>query len=350
MMDFSIVSLDQLVVHKIGNKLNEEPLQISKKTLELKDEGVSNVLIQYFLKPFKSEVFYQFEAVPDLENNLLYSLSDAIFKNNELFHENSVHIANHLYETTNHPNIKEGELYVAYIQDCKLGDEYFDAIGLFKSENKETFLRVFLKEEDEFDLTCENGVNINKLDKGCLIINTKRDEGYKILMVDNTARSEGVAQFWQEDFLQAKMHEDKYFHTQNYMNLCKGFADEVFNPANDIDRTEQMKLMKNSVDYFSNHKEFDQHDFESQVMGDPGVIEAFNNYKQEYAEKNDIPFMADFDVSSDAVKSNKRFFKSVLKLDKKFHVYVHGGHNYIERGFDDNRKMNFYKLYFDEEF
>jgi len=41
-------------------------------------------------------------------------------------------------------------------------------------------------------------------------------------------------------------------------------------------------------------------------------------------------------------------FKSVLKLDKNFSVYIHGNRNMVEKGEEaDGRK--FYKLYYDNE-
>ncbi len=46
---------------------------------------------------------------------------------------------------------------------------------------------------------------------------------------------------------------------------------------------------------------------------------------------------------------NKKFFKHVMKLDKNFHVYVHGNPELIERGFDEQRQMKFYKLYYTNE-
>jgi len=41
--------------------------------------------------------------------------------------------------------------------------------------------------------------------------------------------------------------------------------------------------------------------------------------------------------------------KSVVKLDKNFHIYVHGRHDYIERGYDEAKGMKYYKLYFTNE-
>ncbi|MBN2668770.1 MAG: hypothetical protein JXR60_06030 [Bacteroidales bacterium] len=50
-----------------------------------------------------------------------------------------------------------------------------------------------------------------------------------------------------------------------------------------------------------------------------------------------------------AVKSNKKYFKSVIKLDKSFHVYVHANPENLEKGFDKERDMKFYNLFYKEE-
>jgi hypothetical protein len=39
-----------------------------------------------------------------------------------------------------------------------------------------------------------------------------------------------------------------------------------------------------------------------------------------------------FSISAEAVKKQSRVFKSVLKLDKNFHIYIHGDKELIERG------------------
>jgi hypothetical protein len=49
-----------------------------------------------------------------------------------------------------------------------------------------------------------------------------------------------------------------------------------------------------------------------------------------------------------AVKKQQRIYKSVLKLDKNFHIYIHGNTDLIEKGVDmDGRK--YYKIYYQEE-
>ncbi len=55
-----------------------------------------------------------------------------------------------------------------------------------------------------------------------------------------------------------------------------------------------------------------------------------------------------FEISVQAVKKQTRIFKSVLKLDKNFHIYIHGNNELIEHGIEkDGRK--FYKIYFENE-
>jgi len=55
-----------------------------------------------------------------------------------------------------------------------------------------------------------------------------------------------------------------------------------------------------------------------------------------------------FDISKQAVKKQARVFKSVLKLDKNFHIYIHGNRDLIEQGVDNNGRK-FYKIYYEEE-
>ncbi len=78
-------------------------------------------------------------------------------------------------------------------------------------------------------------------------------------------------------------------------------------------------------------------------------MNSFGRYKEEFAEKNSLSLGDDFEISPTAVKSQSRISKSVIKLDKNFHLYVHGNKEMIERGYDEQRGLNYYKVYFREE-
>ncbi len=65
-------------------------------------------------------------------------------------------------------------------------------------------------------------------------------------------------------------------------------------------------------------------------------------------DDNDINVSGNFEISVQAVKKQARVFKSILKLDKNFHIYIHGDRNLIEQGEEkDGRKYN--KIYYKDE-
>lgn len=78
------------------------------------------------------------------------------------------------------------------------------------------------------------------------------------------------------------------------------------------------------------------------------MIKSFRSFDSNYREENDIELTDNFDISPQAVKKKAKVFKSVLKLDKNFHIYIHGNSELIEQGVEkDGRK--FYKIYFQQE-
>jgi hypothetical protein len=78
------------------------------------------------------------------------------------------------------------------------------------------------------------------------------------------------------------------------------------------------------------------------------MIESFRQFGSRYTESHDFDIASQFDISAMAVKKQARVFKSVLKLDKNFHIYIHGNTDLIEKGIDDNGRK-FYKIYYQDE-
>ena len=58
-------------------------------------------------------------------------------------------------------------------------------------------------------------------------------------------------------------------------------------------------------------------------MHQPEVMASFNEYKNNFQIEREIEIEDGFAISESAVKKQARIFKSVLKLDKNFHVYIH---------------------------
>lgn len=339
--------IDNLIIHYVGNPQREEVIEYSNLTVDIEDEQINDLLKHYFLHAFKDKPFQKFTHPSDLSFNEVYRFARQMFFNKADFISNSKHIARHLFDSTEHPQILAGELYITYFKGMLLDDEEFDAIGIFKSENKESFIKVF-NQNKTFQVAAEQGINIHKLDKGCLIINNNADDGYRVIVVDNINKS-GEAKFWKDEFLKVAPFEDEYFQTHQYLNLCKSFCKEVLTPQNDVSKIDQLAVQDRSIKFFKEKNNFRVEDFQEEVMQVPEVIDAFKKYKVEYEEKEEIQIPDEFEISEVATNKNKKFFKSIIKLDKNFHIYVHGAHDRMEKGIDKDKGMSYYKLFFEKE-
>ncbi|MBW4889463.1 nucleoid-associated protein [Mucilaginibacter sp. HMF5004] len=342
-------ALSALSIHRVGNKLLDEFYVLSDNPIAIKDELLGKLLMQYFLSPFeKVNEVYRFMHSSELTLNELFHFCTEVFDNPNRFHEVSEQITKYLFDQTNHPKIKAGELYIALFKDVQIEGDLLDAIGIFKSENKETYLKVY-PDTGGFNLEYEpDGININKLDKGCLIFNTEKEDGYKVLVVDQTNRN-NEAVYWKDDFLKLKIRNDSFNQTSNTLSIYKNFVSEKLDDQFELTKADKIDLLNKSIKYFKENETFDLDEFGDEVLGNPQAIESFKTYKQQYETDHETEIGDTFDISGAAVKKQSRVYKSVLKLDKNFHIYIHGNKDLIEKGFDDEKTMNYYKVYFKEE-
>jgi hypothetical protein len=78
------------------------------------------------------------------------------------------------------------------------------------------------------------------------------------------------------------------------------------------------------------------------------LIKSCRKFKDQFRGEKAIEFADGFDISNQAAKKQSRVFKSILKLDRSFHVYIHGDKSLIEKRVEkDGRK--YYKIYYKEE-
>ena len=336
--------ISELSLHLVGNKIADDGIKLSKNTICIYSQMEQNLFL-YFLTPFISEDYYCFHHESDLSLNEVYLYVSKIFKNKDLLYEQSVNLAKHLYEQSTHPKIKGGEFYTVYFKDCILDGETLDAIGLFKSENKDTFLKV-IRQNGNFNLESQKGINIKKLDKGCLIFNKEQESGYVVAVVDNAGRGT-EAQYWINDFLHVHKRKDGYANTQNFMSFTKKFITEKLPKDIEISKADQIELLNKSIQFFKVNDLFNIDDFDNEVMAEPNLIKKFHHYKKEYEEQSDTLIDDKFTISEAARKKQQRLYKRVIHLDKKIQIVIDGNRQNIEQGAD--KKGKFYKIYYDEE-
>jgi len=339
-------NLTEIALHFVGNKTVDHLLKLNDDLLSIDDELADLITNAFFERFSKSFEEYEFTHASSLDFNEVYTFAKEIFENNEKLQSNSQKIAQELYQQTNHPNIKDGELYVGLFSNCELNGAYVDAIGIFKTEVKNDFLEVHA-EIGNFEIAHKQGIDLKKIEKGCVIYNTKAAEGYSVKIFDNQNRG-ADAQYWTNDFLGLQPIANEYQQTNEFLGMAKEFISNQIENEFEVSKTEKIDLLNKSVEYFKEKDEFSKEEFVQEVFGDEEVIESFNGFDDSYQETHELELEDNFEISSDAVKKQARAFKKILKLDKNFHIYIHGDSDKIEKGVEEDGRK-FYKVYFEEE-
>ena len=346
MKKINLGKLNKLIIHNIGNKGSADGVRFSDEMTNF--ESVEEIINKLIVSNFKFDELYQFHFLPHLDLNPVYSFVSSIFSDTEYenFIEHSKNVGRYLYDKSTHPQIKSGELCVFYMNDSSIDDEVTDCIGIFKSENKETVLKIEDK-KTSYGLSDVSGINIHKLDKGCLIFNLEKEKGYLVALVDNTNKNI-EAQYWKDEFLSVKPQRNEYHQTNEFLGITKQFVTKQLDEDFDVSKADKIDFLNRSVDYFKKNETFDKQEFEEEVFGDSNVIESFRKFDQTYRQENEVELADSFEISAQAVKKQARVFKNVLKLDKNFHIYIHGNREMIEQGVDENGRK-YYKIYYEEE-
>jgi hypothetical protein len=351
MVVFSEAELLKCIVHKVGNKSRNESLFTSERSLEL-TEDILDSLHKYFFKPFKKQQdFYKFtHNSGDTSRNDLFHYCDMLFHDQSKFEEISMQIARHLFEQGTHPQIKTGECCVAYFDNMVIEGEPVEAVGIFKNESKDQFLKI-VDGHSQINLKPDEGINTNKLDKGCIIFNTEKDSGFRLLTIDANAYD---TQYWNEKFLQVVPDATDSFYTSKTFEMVNSFANELVNEEEAPQ--ERIQMLDRTVKYFEEKEKFDVDDFVDEVIQTDAYKEQFKDYKQKFQEDNHFEPREEesFQIDEKRVKESKKQIKSTIKLDGQIQIKLNFNNesqvdHYLERGYDNEKQMNFYKVYFREE-
>lgn len=368
MLNLYNTHIESLSVHRVGNMAKKEEIFLSKNPYPLNDE-ITGHLKEYFFKPFreKEENYFRFAHEVDLEYNELYSIANEVFNNPNTLHSHSLRVAQLLYEQSNHKHIHSGELYLVYLTNIHLDNAYTEAIGIFKSEIKSDFFQ-FEDSENQIDILIQKGVNLEKLDKGCLIFNVNKDEGYKILSVD---RNRYDAKYWMNNFLNIEPLTDDTYLTKKYLKFCQDFAKEVVLPAED--KQQEVLFMNRAINHFAKNDEFEETHFLNDVLSDKFFIKEnfdeqgeviqhepvdfiaeFRNFKEEKGAKYSIEDVSNFPIVNKAVNETRKKIKNVIDLDTNIQIRLdfvnpESAEKYVEKGWDEQRQMYYYLVYFREE-
>jgi len=349
MINLYATQIESISIHRVGNKNKSEGVFLSEEPIRLNDE-TTGLLKEYFFKPFreKEENYYKLANDVDVEFNELFKIVSKVFEDPSKSHLNSKKIASLLFEQSNHPHIKSGEVYVAYLSGLLLDNKKVDAIGIFKSELKHDFIQ-FEEKDSNLNIVIQQGININKLDKGCLIFNVDKDEGYKVLSVDSNKYD---TKYWLENFLGVNPLSDDNFKTKSYLKFCQNFAKDVVLPAED--KQQEVLFMNRAVNHFAKNDAFEESNFLNEVMENPELIPEFKHYKTEKGPKFSIEDVSNFDIANKAVSDARKKIKNVINLDTNIQIKMdfinpESAEKFVEKGWDEEKQMYYYLVYFNKE-
>ena len=108
-----------MIVHHVGNKSNGEGVGFSEKNVNL--EGIEQDIKKLLRKSFEMDDLFRFYFESTIDLNPIYSFCKTIFNDNDSFIAQSKHIAKILYESSNHPKIKSGDVSILYLKGCTVG-------------------------------------------------------------------------------------------------------------------------------------------------------------------------------------------------------------------------------------
>ena len=341
-------SIPKLIIHKIGNKFNDTRNVFSEAPIVF-DEDSYNLMLPYLLKPFGNLTeSFRFHHHADINLNEINSYSQRLLKEEDFFLEASKNILLHLFEQSNSAQIKTGDVIIALFDDIEFNEVQTNAIGIFKIESKTNFFQTYM-EGNSLDVVVQKGISTKKIDKGCLIVNYQDDEGMVVLSVDNNNYD---AQYWIKNFLNVKYADDKNNHTQSYIELCKDFSEEVL--KSDFSTQEQSHFLAKTVDYLKENDTVNIHDFKEEVFEDEDQKNLFDDYKKLFESDKEMLIRNQFHVSEAVLKKQKQKLKTEIKLDTHIQIKLDveapdASSEYLELGYDEEKKMKYYKVYFNEE-
>jgi hypothetical protein len=337
------------ILAKIGNPLREEGLQTSKEVFEIAEEDRA-ALTSMFLKPFKNLTAHRFTHHASLEQNEIHQYVKEIFGKPEQLLDKGVQIAQRLYAKSNHPNIKSGDLCITFMEGIEIEDQpAAQALCILKSESVAPFLTITPKGGD-LHLSTEHGIQPDKIDKGCLIIDHWSGKGYYVLTFD---RSSGDARFWVREFLGVEPVPDASFLTNTYAKMAVSFLEEQRALApedDDVPPWETAAPAREALEYFAQRDAFELDDFQQQVLREPETIQQFADHRARFEQEQGQSLPTQFEISKKDLTKAKRSINSVIRLDSGVEIHLKAPLGQeppsLERGYDDQRGMKYVKVYY----
>lgn len=351
-LDFENARIEGLVLAKVGNPSRDEPLQTSKQLFAVSEED-QKLLTPIFLKPFGNLIGHRFDHHASLEQHEMNGCATGIFKDEDALLEKGREIAQRLYSKSNHPNIKSGDLCMSLIEGIACEGETKRAICILKSESVTPFLSISTK-GDDLELHTEQGINPERIDKGCLILEHFGAKGFYVLTFD---RAGAESRFWVRDFLGVVPIADPTLVSRRVAEMAVN-AVAGGDPVEGDDAPapwERKKAAKDALGYFKGNKNFSLAEFEEQALRTPEARARFAEERRLAEEDEGLKIEDGFAIAKREAAKARKLMATLMRLDTGVELKIKpkaldAAEPVIEKGYDEDRGMKFVKVYYRSEF
>ncbi|MEM9479330.1 MAG: nucleoid-associated protein [Verrucomicrobiota bacterium] len=344
-VNFSESAITALALAKVGNPIREEPLLVSKNLCKFNDRE-ADLLTTCFLKPFRSLDLHQLDGERGPQDNPLFRIATQVFNQDAPLIDAASEIAGHLYATSNHPNIKSGDLCISLVDGIIIGGHAVKGLCLIKSEMKVPFLQI---RENGGDLTLktQEGISPDKVDKGCLILDYQSEDGYAVYLFDKS----GHTHFWNHEFAGAIAVRNEEYLTKRYGEMCVEFAKSGMPET--VNEEKRLEVANNALAYLNEANQFEIDDF-TESFGGPKMVEEISEFKEQFENETGVELEDSFEISKPEARKAKKKLKGRVRVDTGAEVvfssaFIDQSHRYLERGYDQAKGMKYMKIFFSHE-
>lgn len=332
-----IGNIRSAVVQRVGNKNNGDGVSFSDEVCQM--ESVEEPFLNLINSSFKFNDWKQFYFIDNLELNPTYRFVTKIFSDDTCIVQQANNLARHLYEQSIHPNIKIGEFYVVLLDNCEVDGDHTNAIGLFKSEVRETVLTI-RRENNRLVLSPEMGMSLKKLEKGCVVFNVDKENGYKVAVVDNTG-NDTDAHYWVDNFLHVRNCNDDFHQTERLLDMCTGFVKQL----KELSDVESAIIAKRTANILSADDVLQIDNLPDLICQNEEQKADFVTYRQKY-EKEYGCFDQEVSIVKKATVSKPVKRMNTMRLGSDFEVRVFNPEAEIASGIDKNSGNKYLTLFY----
>lgn len=301
----------------------------------------SIILKDFFIKPFSTQKGeFSFSHPVSLDYNIVFQSALGLLDNGD-FVKCSQDIFRHLQSVSTLPTIKDGDIFVAKVEDIIMNNSYYEGLGIFKIESKNDFIETFVDSKGNMQFSVKSGFPSNRIDKACLIVFSS--EKPVCYLIDRSKDTK----FWRQDFLGVVPHSNNYTQSKSTMQMFKSFIEERLPDVSKVTKADQINLINRCSELMKEADMLNIDETARSLFKDSKITNQFAEYRKVFEQRESLILQDSFGVDKKAVavlKSTRR-----IKLDDTAEIHLMKTGNFLERGFDDEKGMYYYKLYFSKE-